>query len=515
MKENAKPALRCAIYTRKSTERGLELEFNSLQAQREACEAYIKSQQHEGWKLLPRQYDDAAYSGGSLQRPAVQQLLADIAANKIDVIVVYKIDRLTRSLADFAKLVELFDQHKVSFVAVTQQFNTTTSMGRLTLNVLLSFAQFERELASERVRDKITASRKRGQWTGGPAPLGYDVQNKKLIINPREAATVRYIFQRYCDLGCLRLLAEDLERKRIKSKTRVSASGRRTGGFAFRYGALAYLLKNRIYIGDISHKGDWHRGEHQALLDMALFDQVQEMLRTNSVERRRTHAVNKALLTGVIFDDRGHRMSPSFTVKNGVRYRFYISTCLLRGKRDDAGSLPRIAAALLEAKVIVELRNRITSAQSLVDSDLVALHVDRLIVSRTKIEVLLKENSPQGHPAKIEIPWNQNSTATTLIEPDRQKVPNLLLVTAITSAHQWLNKLERESSSVEALASALNQPHRWVRKRINLAFLAPAVTETILAGEHSSRLKLETLHAICGLSWQEQNERLKGGFLIT
>jgi site-specific DNA recombinase len=254
---------RCAIYTRKSTEHGMELEFNSLDAQREACEAYIKSQAHEGWQPLSDLYDDAAYSGGSLERPALQRLLADIDAGRINIVVVYKIDRLTRSLADFAKLVEIFERKSVSFVAVTQHFNTTTSMGRLTLNVLLSFAQFERELSSERVRDKVAASRRKGKWTGGGIPLGYDVIDKKLAINPLEANTVRIIFRRYIDLKCLRLLKEDLDARGVVSKRRKSRKGSKSGGVRLNYGPLAHLLKNRMYLGEIGHKGQWFAGEHK------------------------------------------------------------------------------------------------------------------------------------------------------------------------------------------------------------------------------------------------------------
>src|SRR5665213_3065806 len=263
--------VRCAIYTRKSTEHGLELEFNSLHAQRDACEAYIKSQIHEGWTALSKHYDDPAYSGGNLERPAVQRLLKDIEAGLIDVVVVYKIDRLTRSLADFAKLVELFDKKTISFVAVTQQFNTTTSMGRLTLNVVLSIAQFERELSSERVRDKIAASRRKGKWTGGGVPLGYDIKDKKLLVNDQEAETVRYIYRRYLELGSLQRLIADLDAQGINSKLRNSSSPRRNGGVRFTYGPLAYLLKNRTHLGEMGHKGAWYPGEHQSILDLSVF----------------------------------------------------------------------------------------------------------------------------------------------------------------------------------------------------------------------------------------------------
>ncbi|MGY4471974.1 DNA invertase Pin-like site-specific DNA recombinase [Bradyrhizobium sp. LB9.1b] len=265
MPNDAKGGIRCAIYTRKSTEHGLDQEFNSLDAQREACEAYVKSQSFQGWKALPQQYNDPAFSGGNLDRPAVKRLLADIEAGKIDVVVVYKIDRLTRSLADFAKLVEAFDAKSVSFVAVTQQFNTTTSMGRLTLNVLLSFAQFERELSAERVRDKVAASRRKGKWTGGTVPLGYDTKEKKLVINKSEADTVRTIFRLYRGLGSFSKLVAELDRRKIVTKRRNTKVAKFQGGIPFTYGPLAYLLKNRIYIGETHHGGKWFKGEHEPI----------------------------------------------------------------------------------------------------------------------------------------------------------------------------------------------------------------------------------------------------------
>ena len=268
-------AARCAIYTRKSTEHNLDLEFNSLDAQREACEAYIKSQAHEGWRLIRTRYDDGGLSGASLDRPALQQLLDDVRARKVDIIVVYKVDRLTRSLADFAKLVELFDQHSVSFVSITQSFNTTTSMGRLTLNVLLSFAQFEREVIGERVRDKIAASKRKGIWVGGPIPLGYASVGKKLVIVPEEAETVRTMFRLYLECGSVGALAEELGRRNIASKARTFASGRSKGGGRYSVGALAHFLKNRFYVGDVAYRGEIHAGEHEPILDRATFDAVQ------------------------------------------------------------------------------------------------------------------------------------------------------------------------------------------------------------------------------------------------
>src|SRR5256884_6700071 len=308
---------RCAIYTRKSTEYNLDLAFNSLDAQREACEAYIKSQAHEGWRAIPGRYDDGAFSGASLERPALRQLLADVRAGKIDIVLVYKVDRLTRSLADFAKLIELFDAHHVSFVSVTQSFNTSSSMGRLTLNVLLSFAQFEREPIGERVRDKIAASKRKGIWVGGPVPLGYAAVDKKIVVIPVEAEAVRTIFARYLELGSVRALAEDLDHRGIRSKPRRLSNGRTIGGGRFGVGALAHLLKNRFYIGEVAYRGEVHRGEHEAILSRDLFEAVQEKLAANAVARQVRLRGSAALLTGRLFDDRGNRMSPTHATTKG------------------------------------------------------------------------------------------------------------------------------------------------------------------------------------------------------
>src|SRR5215218_8869451 len=266
-----RPKRRCAIYTRKSSEEGLEQNFNSLDAQREACEAYVASQKHEGWGVLSQMYDDGGFSGGTMERPALKRLLADVAAGKIDVVVVYKVDRLTRALSDFAQIVEIFDERNVSFVSVTQAFNTTTSMGRLTLNVLLSFAQFEREVTGERIRDKIAASKRKGMRMGGPVPLGYDVKDKKLVINTEEAERVRYIFGRYLELKSLTELLRDLRQRGIRTKTSHRADGSVRGGICFNKGGLAYLLKNRVYVGEISHKGKHFPGEHTSILEARVF----------------------------------------------------------------------------------------------------------------------------------------------------------------------------------------------------------------------------------------------------
>jgi DNA invertase Pin-like site-specific DNA recombinase len=379
--------LRCAVYTRKSTEHGLEQEFNSLDAQRDACEAYIKSQAFLGWKVLPQHYDDGAYSGGNLERPALKRLLADLEADKIDVIVVYKIDRLTRSLVDFAKLVEAFDAKSVSFVAVTQQFNTTTSMGRLTLNILLSFAQFERELAAERVRDKVAASRRKGMWTGGTVPLGYDAKDKKLVVNKSEAETVKTVFRAYLELGSFSKLVAELDRLKIVTKRRNTKVAKYNGGIPFTYGPLAYFLKNRIYIGETHYDGKWFKGEHQPIVDGPTFDRVQELLKSNTVTRRVKHSESGAQLQGRLFDDKGNRMGPSFSSKNGVRYRFYISTAL-RGRKQNAGSVTRISAPEIEALVQAALLERLKGAtEEMFDQ------VERVTVSKEQIQLSLKQDN--------------------------------------------------------------------------------------------------------------------------
>jgi site-specific DNA recombinase len=313
-------AVRCAIYTRVSTEQGLEQDFNSLDAQHDASQAYIRGQAHAGWTLLRAKYDDGGFSGGNTDRPALQRLLQDVRAGKIDVIVVYKVDRLTRSLADFAKLVELFDQHNVSFVSVTQQFNTTTSMGRLTLNVLLSFAQFERELTSERIRDKISASKRKGLWVGGMAPLGYDTGGRKITVNEAEAERVRSIFRGYLKFGSLNRLMVELRKQGIVTKVRTLRTGETVGGIPFTRGSLAHLLRNRFYIGEVSFRGEVLPGEQPAILDRDLFDAVQARLNEQVNSHKAIRTRSEALLAGRIFDDRGNRMSPSHARKGGIKY---------------------------------------------------------------------------------------------------------------------------------------------------------------------------------------------------
>jgi site-specific DNA recombinase len=338
--------LRCAIYTRKSSEEGLEQDFNSLHAQREACEAYIQSQRAEGWDLVADRYDDAGISGGTLERPALKRLLADIEAGQIDIVVCYKIDRLSRSLTDFARLVDIFEQHGVTFVSITQQFNTTTSMGRLTLNILLSFAQFERELAGERIRDKFAASRKRGMWMGGHPPLGYDVRERKLVVNAAEAKLVRRIFKRLLSLGSVTRLVREL-----------NAEGQRTKrGKRFSKGVVYKMLRNRAYIGDAVHKSISYPGEHEAIIDRHLFEQVQERLAGNARERaNHARAQTPALLKGLIYGPTGAAMTPSHTRRRGREYRYYLTAEALHYGHEEC-PLRSVAAGEVEAAVLGEIR---------------------------------------------------------------------------------------------------------------------------------------------------------------
>jgi DNA invertase Pin-like site-specific DNA recombinase len=353
---SAKPRrLRCAVYTRKSSEEGLEQEFNSLDAQREACEAYVASQKAEGWVLLRDRYDDGGFSGGTLERPALKQLLADIEAGLVDVVVVYKIDRLSRSLMDFAKLVEVFDRCGVTFVSVTQSFNTTTSMGRLTLNILLSFAQFEREVIGERIRDKFAASRKRGMWMGGFVPLGYDVKDRKLVINEAEAALVRRIFERFIQLGSVTLVVRELQ-----------AEGRFTKrGRPFDKGIVYKLINNRVYVGEAVHKGMSYPGEHDAIIDPDTFDKVQAILATNGYSRGAvTRSRTPALLRGLIFTEGGRAMTPASTKKGSRLYRYYVSTDVIRGRKPSAAAAPlRLPAEVVETAVIREIRRLVRAPE--------------------------------------------------------------------------------------------------------------------------------------------------------
>jgi DNA invertase Pin-like site-specific DNA recombinase len=507
MRAESTKTLRCAIYTRKSTEHGLEQEFNSLDGQREACEAYIKSQASQGWKVLPQHYDDAAYSGGNLDRPALKRLLHEIEFGRIDVVVVYKIDRLTRSLADFARLVETFDIKSISFVAVTQQFNTTTSMGRLTLNVLLSFAQFERELASERVRDKVAASRKKGKWTGGSVPLGYDAKDKKLFINKEEAETVRTIFRLYLELKSFGKLVAELDRRKIVTKRRNTKVKKYNGGIPFTYGPLAHFLKNRIYVGEVHHGGRWFKGEHEAILDRQTFDRAQDLLRSNRIVRRIRHSESGALLQGKLFDDNGNRMGPSFSSKNGVRYRFYVSTAL-RGRKHKAGSVTRIAASEIES--LVEATVRIELDLPSTEVGPISERIERVVLGNDRVRITLNKDQTDNSSRTIDIPWTRTKASHTYAQPvNTGPKSDQKLLEAVVRAQAWLADLASgRFSSIEELAAAAKLHPKVVRQALRLAFLSPCITAAILTGDLFANLKLAAIPKVLPLDWTAHRQIL-------
>jgi DNA invertase Pin-like site-specific DNA recombinase len=540
--QGRQPVRRCAVYTRKSSEEGLEQDFNSLHAQREACEAFIKSQKSEGWRLVQTAYDDGGLSGGTMERPALQRLLDDIRTGQVDTVVVYKVDRLTRSLADFAKIVELFDAHNVSFVAVTQQFNTTTSMGRLTLNILLSFAQFEREVTGERIRDKIAASKRKGMWMGGNVPLGYDVHDRKLVINQAEAETVRQIYRGYLELGCVRRLKADFDRRGIRSKTRLAANGARSGGRLFSRGALYALLSNPIYIGEIRHKGVRHLGQHQAIVDRDLWEALQQRLRSKAsrhTERPRESAPSP--LAGKLFDMTGERLTPSHAIKMGRRYRYYVSQNLVtktadateRGWRLPAQEIERtvalaarrmlddraaIAAALQEAgfpasqigaalHVAIEVSKRLASEIEVPEAvaeliDHVELHQDgiRLTLALSALVSEASRSNGSVYPTitrTIPMQMKRRGLEMRLVIEGAGPSPSEtdpVLVKAIARAHGWFQDLvSGRAASVVEIATRDGIASQYVGHLLPLAFLAPEIVKAIVEGRQPVDLTTETL----------------------
>ena len=395
---------RCAIYTRKSSEEGLEQEFNSLAAQREACDAYIRSQRHEGWVGARTPYDDGGFSGGNMERPALQRLLADIRDGRIEIVIVYKVDRLTRSLADFARLVEIFDTQGVSFVSVTQQFNTTSSMGRLTLNVLLSFAQFEREVTGERIRDKIAAS---NMWMGGNMPLGYDACHGSLVINPAEAETVRHIFALYREFGCVRRVKEEVDRLGLRTKHRVTANGTERGGKPFSRGHIYHLLANPIYAGQIGHKGQVYSGQQPPLIDQETWSAARDQLSANAGDHRRKTATEPSLLAGLLVDGRGERLTPSHADKNGRRYRYYVFTSLISEAGTDRAQGRRLAAREIEEAVIRILVDALSSPVRFLDrfatSGMTADQVRRMHARAARLAASLGASSERRSAAIREL----------------------------------------------------------------------------------------------------------------
>jgi site-specific DNA recombinase len=519
MKKPDGKILRCAIYTRVSTDAGLEQDFNSLDAQREASEAFIKSQAHEGWKLVRTGYDDGGFSGGSLDRPALKKLLADITAKLIDVVLVYKVDRLTRSLADFAKLVEQFDAHGVSFVSVTQAFNTTSSMGRLTLNVLLSFAQFEREVTGERIRDKVAASKKKGIWMGGWVPMGDRVDNRKLIVVPGEAKTVKMLFQRYLELGSLLALLHELNAKDIRTRLRQVSTGP-VGGVPFTTGPLSYLLKNRIYLGEIRHKDQSYPGEHEPIIDRALFEAVQAQLADGRHAHRAALESSNSVLLGKIFDDRGNKMTPTHSRKGKLRYRYYVSRALIEGRRDEVGAVRRVPAQEVEAKVIEALRS-IDPATSTENNDVAMLKlVSRIRIERGQIVIELIEDSAAifGSPT-ICIPWSPRPAKAKRhillphADPSKDHRPIKVerrdtLLRAVALGRSWLKELTvGDVPDPEAIASREGRSTRSVRMMISLAFVAPDIIEAAVSGALPRGIGMTRLMDLPHL-WAEQRQAL-------
>ncbi len=501
MKTGPSKPVRCAIYTRVSTDQGLDQDFNSLDAQYGASQAYIQSQAHAGWAMLRSKYDDGGFSGGNTDRPALQRLLDDVRTGKIDIIVVYKVDRLTRSLADFAKLVELFDKHDISFVSVTQQFNTTTSMGRLTLNVLLSFAQFEREVTSERIRDKIGASKRKGLWVGGMAPLGYDTKDRKITVNEIEAERVRTIFRSYLKFGSLNLLIADLHKRGIISKLRTLKTGEAVGGIPFTRGPLGYLLRNRFYIGEVAFKGEILQGEQPAIVDRALFNAVQSKLDKQNNSHKLTRMKSEALLAGRIFDDRGNRMSPSHACKRGIKYRYYLSSALLHGRPANAGSAPRVPAVEIETQTVKAVREHL-KLDDPNDASIVRAHVVRVEVQANQLVVQLAstQKSKRGRPSTsnnlLHIPWhktssvrrreillpNNGSSQTNNARPIRSET-RATLVASISRGRTWLDEMAADpKATTDSIAKRERCSPRKINKTISLAFLAPDLVKAAIEG---------------------------------
>ncbi|PCJ61599.1 MAG: recombinase family protein [Rhodospirillaceae bacterium] len=566
-----KVSTRCAIYTRKSHEEGLEQEFNSLDAQRESCEAYIASQKHEGWTCLPEMYDDGGISGATMERPALKRLLADIETGKVDTVVVYKVDRLTRSLSDFAKIVEVFDTHGVSFVSVTQAFNTTTSMGRLTLNMLLSFAQFEREVTGERIRDKIAASKKKGMWMGGLPPLGYDVKDRKLVVNEAEAETVRTIYRRYVALGSVPALKEELDRDGIASKARSNRFGRQTGGKPLARGALYHMLQNPIYLGRIVHKETSYPGEHKAIIDEALLNKVQQKLAANRIDRANgVDAAQPSLLAGLLYDDAGEPMTPSHANKKGTRYRYYVSKALVRGNRRRAPRGRRVPAGDLEELVEGRLRQFLASETKVFDAiaamvadvseraavvarvtnlaeqwpkmkpserrRILTVFVDRIDLLRETLEIhimpgrlitiLGDQNDPQDWtrpetnaaptitftvPARIK---RTGMETRLLIDGDDGNVrrkPDRSLCRVLAQAHQYHGMLMRKGGkTIAELAAEVGITGSYFTRILRLSFLAPDVVKAILHDRHPIELTAKRLanEVRLPIAWEEQRTRL-------
>jgi len=550
--------IRCAIYTRKSTEDGLEQDFNSLDAQREACEAYVRSQKGMGWTILPKRYDDGGISGGTMGRPALQELLADIERGKVDLVVVYKVDRLTRALTDFAKIIETFDERNVSFVSVTQQFNTANSMGRLTLNVLLSFAQFEREVTAERIRDKIAASKKKGIWMGGLAPLGYDAKEKRLVINEAEAETVRELFRLYLARGSIRELRRTTIKQGIVTKIRV-INGEEKGGKPFTRGHLHQLLRNPVYIGKITHRDQEYDGLHEPILDEESWDAVQQMLAGKAPERRSpTNGRSCSLLAGLLRDETGDRLTPSHARKGERAYRYYISRRLMAGNEDeDEGRGWRLPQAELDRAVTTALKSFVETesewmgAVDLADLPPTAFEqvrsrikqlgeqlkgshqtkrnilcdlVEQITVAPGSLTIRIRKHTlqpdqpviPSNRFQDVEIPFHtrrRGVEAKIVIgnEPSGLSQPDMHLIGVITRSHDWWQRMTTgEDWTVDRLAKDAGINACEVTRYLPLVFLAPDIIEAIIEGRQPVELNIEKLKKLgpIPMDWDAQRQLL-------
>ncbi len=540
---------RCAIYTRKSSDDGLDQEFNSLEAQREACAAYVASQKGEGWKLSPNRYDDGGHSGGTLERPALQRLLGHIKDGLIDLIVVYKVDRLTRSLADFAKLVERFDGVGASFVSVTQQFNTATSMGRLTLNVLLSFAQFEREVTAERIRDKIAASKKKGLWMGGLPPLGYDAHERTLVINPTEAQTVKTLFQLYQRHGSVRRVKEAADQLGLVSKRHRFETGRVLGGVPLSRGRLYHLLSNPVYVGRIRHKDKSYPGQHPGIIDAETFAAVNDHL-TSANRHRNSSSANRSPLAGKFVDETGDRLTPSHATKNGIRYRYYLSRRLISesGKEDLSGW--RLPADQLE-KAVVDLicgninepttisrylrgadpetlrklpatikslanslkgPERAATLKALVAEGSIApgkltLRLEAVSLARC-LQIDTEQLASEALHLEGKFAVRRRGVEAKLVIGNGTSNTDLTLIKAIAQGRVWFEEI-KQGTAMSEIADRHGISQRRVAHLVDLAFLAPDLVQAILAGRQPPHLSADMLiKSKIPPSWQRQRMKI-------
>ena len=519
--------IRCAIYTRKSSEEGLEQEFNSLDAQREACEAYIASQKHEGWVLLPEYYDDGGISGGTLKRPALQRLMAKIDDGDINQIVVYKIDRLTRSLPDFAKLVDRLDAKEASFVSVTQSFNTATSMGRLTLNVLLSFAQFEREVTAERIRDKIAASKKKGLWMGGTVPLGYDADGRTLKVNPKDAVIIKAIYDLYLKHKLIRPVKEDAIKLGLQSKLRTNSKGVTRGGKNFERGQIHHILSNPIYAGRIRHKDATYEGQHAAIIDPDVWDRVQTLLKQKApyVRGQQVQANQSSLLIGKLFDEVGDRLTPSHSKKNGKRLRYYISHRLMKraGEQDITGwrlpaqpledQITKAVTQYIKEHAASKLLNtpsaeRIHKVLAMTDKiqsrpEAIVLLIKWINIAPGHIEIILSvpqlvtlfgmtkaDINTEALTIKLAFQTRKRGVETKLIIGHVAAETDSTLIRNLATAHKWLGMI-KAGQSLDAIAKQDNTSRRRIQQIIAFAFLAPDIVQMILDGRQPIGLTSE------------------------